>query len=162
MHCLIFPISSPAPYHLFSPSPHSFLPSLSPSPISPYSVFFKQVEFYSDHPERVGTCFIQHVCQYNAVHVLFINNCLFQSKEFQLYSEYCRNRPNSEALLTQSPECKSFFKEIQIRLAHQLPLNSYLIKPIQRVTKYQLLLKVTCCYVTRTCISSHVLELFSI
>lgn len=24
-------------------------------------MFVKQVEFYSEHPERIGTCFIQHV-----------------------------------------------------------------------------------------------------
>ena len=138
-------LSVPHPLRLFSPF-SSFPPSLSPSPLSLYSVFLKQVEFYSDHPERVGTCFIQHVCRYILYAcLLLINMCLFQSKEFQLYSEYCRIRPNSEALLTQSPECQSFFKEIQIRLAHQLPLNSYLIKPIQRVTKYQLLLKASYC-----------------
>ncbi|XP_019856098.1 PREDICTED: triple functional domain protein-like [Amphimedon queenslandica] len=86
-------------------------------------VFLKQLELYENHPERVGSCFIKH------------------SSDFQLYSSYCQNRPKSEALLTESPECQSFFKEIQIRLAHQLPLNSFLIKPIQRITKYQLLIK---------------------
>ena len=30
----------------------------------------------------------------------------------------------------------------QRELGHQLPLSSYLLKPMQRLTKYQLLLKV--------------------
>lgn len=34
-----------------------------------------------------------------------------------------------------------FFVECQKRAGHQLPLSAYLLKPIQRITKYQLLLK---------------------
>lgn len=33
-------------------------------------------------------------------------------------------------------------KECQKKLEHKLGLDSYLLKPIQRLTKYQLLLKV--------------------
>ena len=40
--------------------------------------------------------------------LLFLLYC--QRTEFQLYSQYIRNRPNSEALLCESPECQSFFK----------------------------------------------------
>ena len=61
-----------------------------------------------------------------------------------MYSTYCKNRSNSEALLSEHPENEAFFKTIQLNLSHQLPLNSYLLKPVQRITKYQLLLKVTC------------------
>lgn len=32
-------------------------------------------------------------------------------------------------------------QEIQTSLGHQLPLTSYLLKPVQRITRYQLLLK---------------------
>jgi len=35
-----------------------------------------------------------------------------------------------------------FFGACQIKLGHKLPLGAYLLKPIQRITKYQLLLKV--------------------
>ena len=31
-------------------------------------------------------------------------------------------------------------QECQMRLGHRLPLNAYLLKPVQRITKYQLLL----------------------
>ena len=33
------------------------------------------------------------------------------------------------------------FQECQKRLDHRLPLGAYLLKPVQRITKYQLLLK---------------------
>lgn len=35
-----------------------------------------------------------------------------------------------------------FLQKIQQSLGHRLPLDSYLLKPIQRITQYQLLLKV--------------------
>lgn len=35
-----------------------------------------------------------------------------------------------------------FLKECQKKLDHKLGLDSYLLKPVQRLTKYQLLLKV--------------------
>ena len=63
-------------------------------------------------------------------------------EEFQMYSVYCKNRAQSEALVNECTESQAFFKGIQLNLAHQLPLDSYLLKPVQRVTKYQLLLKV--------------------
>lgn len=86
-------------------------------------VFKKALEQFQDHPESIGECFIQF------------------TEEFQMYSVYCKNRSNSETLLNESTESEAFFKGIQRNLGHQLPLNSYLLKPVQRVTKYQLLLK---------------------
>ena len=59
-----------------------------------------------------------------------------------MYSVYCKNRTQSEALINECTESQAFFKGIQLNLAHQLPLDSYLLKPVQRITKYQLLLKV--------------------
>lgn len=35
-------------------------------------------------------------------------------------------------------------QECQKKLEHKLGLDSYLLKPVQRITKYQLLLKVRC------------------
>lgn len=67
---------------------------------------------------------------------------VFQNSEFQMYQAYCRNRTASEALVNECTESETFFKGIQMRLAHQLSLSAYLLKPVQRVTKYQLLLKV--------------------
>ena len=59
-----------------------------------------------------------------------------------MYAHYCKTRNQCEALVNESTECQTFFKGMQLKLAHQLPLESYLIKPVQRITKYQLLLKV--------------------
>lgn len=66
-----------------------------------------------------------------------------QKNEFKMYTIYCKNRPGSEALWEEIGGIEHpFFLECQSKLKHQLPLNSYLIKPVQRITKYGLLLKV--------------------
>ena len=59
-----------------------------------------------------------------------------------MYSDYCKNRSSSETLVNETTESQAFFKGIQRNLAHALDLNAYLLKPVQRITKYQLLLKV--------------------
>ena len=59
-----------------------------------------------------------------------------------MYSVYCKNRSSSETLVNECTECQAFFKGIQRNLGHPLDLNAYLLKPVQRITKYQLLLKV--------------------
>jgi len=43
-----------------------------------------------------------------------------------------------EAVSEENP----FFKVCQEKLGHRLPLGAYLLLPMQRITKYQLLLKV--------------------
>lgn len=67
----------------------------------------------------------------------------FQKDEFQMYSIYCQNKPRSEELRTKIGDNNPFFKECQRKLKHSLPLGAYLLKPVQRITKYQLLLKVS-------------------
>ena len=64
-----------------------------------------------------------------------------QSAEFEVYTQYCKNKPDSELLRREAGENNEFFKECQKRLGHKLPLGAYLLKPVQRITKYQLLLK---------------------
>lgn len=85
-------------------------------------VFLRELELCMDQPLLVGEVFIA------------------KEDEFQLYASYCRNKPSSEAL---RKECAHvpFFQECQKKLGHQLPLHAYLLKPIQRITKYQLILK---------------------
>jgi pleckstrin homology domain-containing family G member 4 len=59
-----------------------------------------------------------------------------------MYSSYCQNMSRSEALRQAADEQQcTFFKECQLKLNHKLPLGAYLLKPVQRITKYQLLLK---------------------
>lgn len=66
-----------------------------------------------------------------------------------MYTLYCQNKPKSEALRMSVGDSNPFFKECQSKLGHKLPLGAYLLKPVQRITKYQLLLKVS------TLFSSH-------
>ncbi|KAG7199653.1 hypothetical protein KM043_014246 [Ampulex compressa] len=69
--------------------------------------------------------------------------CFVQRREvfFRLYSYYCQNIPRSERLREQIQNEPQFLVACQQRLGHKLPLAAYLLKPVQRITKYQLLLK---------------------
>ena len=58
-----------------------------------------------------------------------------------LYRPYCQKKQQSEAIRNELFDGNKFFNECQHNAGHLLPLNSYLLKPIQRITKYQLLLK---------------------
>ncbi|XP_015685523.1 pleckstrin homology domain-containing family G member 2-like, partial [Protobothrops mucrosquamatus] len=54
------------------------------------------------------------------------------------------NYPNSVSVLRQCMEDDSlakFFRERQATLSHSLPLETYLLKPVQRILKYHLLLQ---------------------
>ncbi|XP_031842251.1 guanine nucleotide exchange factor DBS isoform X1 [Nomia melanderi] len=69
--------------------------------------------------------------------------CFVQRREvfFRLYSYYCQNIQRSERLREQIQDELQFLVTCQQRLGHKLPLAAYLLKPVQRITKYQLLLK---------------------
>ncbi|KAM8910409.1 proto-oncogene DBL isoform 2-T2 [Spinachia spinachia] len=85
-------------------------------------VFLQDLEECLEAPENVGACFLK------------------RKASFQMYECYCQNKPRSDALWKQFSDC-SFFQECQKKLEHKLGLDSYLLKPVQRLTKYQLLLK---------------------
>ncbi|NXU18360.1 MCF2 protein, partial [Pardalotus punctatus] len=85
-------------------------------------IFLHSLENCLGAPERVGCCFLD------------------RREDFQIYEKYCQNKPRSESLWRQCSE-SSFFQECQRKLEHKLGLDSYLLKPVQRLTKYQLLLK---------------------
>ncbi|XP_008326328.1 guanine nucleotide exchange factor DBS isoform X3 [Cynoglossus semilaevis] len=84
--------------------------------------FLRELEQYTDCPELVGRCFLERMT------------------DLQIYEKYCHNKPRSESLWRQCSDC-AFFQECQKKLEHKLGLDSYLLKPVQRITKYQLLLK---------------------
>lgn len=66
-----------------------------------------------------------------------------KSEDFHIYTQYCTNYPQSVAVLTECMRNKAlakFFRERQESLRHSLPLGSYLLKPVQRILKYHLLL----------------------
>lgn len=57
------------------------------------------------------------------------------------------------AILTKvmiDPVLSEVFKERQLALGHALPLGAYLLKPVQRVLKYHLLLQVSICIEFKT------------
>jgi len=56
-----------------------------------------------------------------------------------LYVSFCQGKTASEQLIVAN---LSFFNELQNYVEVEAPLSSYLIKPVQRITKYPLLLKV--------------------
>ncbi|NXV80826.1 MCF2 protein, partial [Atlantisia rogersi] len=85
-------------------------------------IFLHSLESCLGAPERVGFCFLD------------------RREDFQMYEKYCQNKPRSESLWRQCSE-STFFQECQRKLEHKLGLDSYLLKPVQRLTKYQLLLK---------------------
>uniref|UniRef100_A0A2K5W8S6 MCF.2 cell line derived transforming sequence n=1 Tax=Macaca fascicularis TaxID=9541 RepID=A0A2K5W8S6_MACFA len=85
-------------------------------------IFLSSLENYAHAPESVGPCFLE------------------RKDDFQMYAKYCQNKPRSETIWRKYSEC-AFFQECQRKLKHRLRLDSYLLKPVQRITKYQLLLK---------------------
>uniref|UniRef100_A0A6P4FMQ7 Guanine nucleotide exchange factor DBS-like n=1 Tax=Drosophila rhopaloa TaxID=1041015 RepID=A0A6P4FMQ7_DRORH len=87
-------------------------------------VFLKDLENCISTTELVAFCFVQR-----------------RDTFYQLYSFYCQNIPRSERLRETLVDTHIFFQECQKRLGHKLPLAAYLLKPVQRITKYQLLLK---------------------
>uniref|UniRef100_A0A8C4YJE1 DH domain-containing protein n=1 Tax=Gopherus evgoodei TaxID=1825980 RepID=A0A8C4YJE1_9SAUR len=63
----------------------------------------------------------------------------FQERRLHMYVVYCQNKPKSEHIVSEYID--SYFEELKQELGHRLQLNDLLIKPVQRIMKYQLLLK---------------------
>ncbi|KAK6060191.1 hypothetical protein COOONC_02155 [Cooperia oncophora] len=57
-----------------------------------------------------------------------------------MYVRYCQNKPKSDYLVSQE-DFEQFFAETKAKLGHKVALSDLLIKPVQRIMKYQLLLK---------------------
>ncbi|XP_056397178.1 pleckstrin homology domain-containing family G member 2 isoform X2 [Hyla sarda] len=69
---------------------------------------------------------------------------VMRSEEFDIYTLYCMNYPSSVSVLREcmkNEELVQFFRERQAVLSHSLPLETYLLKPVQRIMKYHLLLQ---------------------
>ncbi|XP_059423311.1 triple functional domain protein isoform X1 [Carassius carassius] len=92
-----------------------------------HNIFLKELEKYEQLPEDVGHCFVTW------------------ADKFRMYVNYCKNKPDSTQLILEN--AGTYFDEIQQRHRLANSISSYLIKPVQRITKYQLLLKelLTCC-----------------
>ncbi|NWI27123.1 PKHG3 protein, partial [Sula dactylatra] len=90
------------------------------------STLLQNLESCASDPVAVAVCFVT------------------RSQEFAIYTQYCNNYPSSVAALAECMRSKPqarFLRECQERLRHALPLGAYLLKPVQRILKYHLLLQ---------------------
>ncbi|KAL3872982.1 hypothetical protein ACJMK2_036147 [Sinanodonta woodiana] len=88
--------------------------------------FLGELEKCSYDPIKVADCFV-------------LNNT-----GFVIYADYCTNYPVAVSVLTRvmhDQQLSEVFKQRQIALGHSLPLGAYLLKPVQRILKYHLLLQ---------------------
>ncbi|XP_051517138.1 pleckstrin homology domain-containing family G member 4B [Myxocyprinus asiaticus] len=81
--------------------------------------FQRELESCRAEPLRVGRCFLKH------------------RESFGLYALYSKNKPQSDALI----QHHKYFKRKQMELGDSMDLSSYLLKPVQRISKYSLLLQ---------------------
>ncbi|XP_050683949.1 triple functional domain protein isoform X2 [Leptidea sinapis] len=84
-------------------------------------IFLRELDKYEAWPEDVGHCFVTW------------------ARQFDMYVSYCRNKPDSNAAVV--THAGDYFERVQRKKKLEHPLAAYLIKPVQRITKYQLLLK---------------------
>ncbi|KAI5638289.1 rhoGEF domain-containing protein [Phthorimaea operculella] len=86
--------------------------------------------------EELNSCHLDATC----IARCFVNN----TSGFSVYTSYCTGYPATmerlAALASDSTSAREF-RERQIALGHPLPLASYLLKPVQRILKYHLLLQ---------------------
>uniref|UniRef100_A0ABD2X329 Puratrophin-1 n=1 Tax=Trichogramma kaykai TaxID=54128 RepID=A0ABD2X329_9HYME len=83
--------------------------------------FLRELESCEHSPMMVGQSFLRH------------------EKKFYLYALYNKNKPNSDSLMAEYGT--TFFKAKQLELGDKMDLASYLLKPVQRMGKYALLLQ---------------------
>uniref|UniRef100_A0AC35TTZ7 Non-specific serine/threonine protein kinase n=1 Tax=Rhabditophanes sp. KR3021 TaxID=114890 RepID=A0AC35TTZ7_9BILA len=85
--------------------------------------FLKEIEKCEDNYEIVAHAFVK-----------------YERRLQTYYVKYCQNKPKSDYLVSQEA-FEQFFAETKLKLGHKVALSDLLIKPVQRIMKYQLLLK---------------------
>ncbi|KAL0116532.1 hypothetical protein PUN28_009889 [Cardiocondyla obscurior] len=93
-------------------------------------------EFNREFLREIQKCGLDSVC--------VANTFIKRNSGFKVYTEYCTNYPRTVSVLTDlmgEEETASAFRERQAILRHALPLGSFLLKPVQRILKYHLLLE---------------------
>ncbi|XP_053706525.1 rho guanine nucleotide exchange factor 25 isoform X2 [Synchiropus splendidus] len=100
--------------------------------------FLAELEKSLAEPERLAQLFIKH------------------ERRLHMYVVYCQNKPKSEHVVSEYIE--SYFEELRQLLGHRLQLSDLLIKPVQRIMKYQLLLKDFLKYYTKAGMDTDELE----
>uniref|UniRef100_A0A1B6BZ31 DH domain-containing protein n=1 Tax=Clastoptera arizonana TaxID=38151 RepID=A0A1B6BZ31_9HEMI len=83
--------------------------------------FLKALEGCIPHPEHLGPLFKRY------------------ERKLLMYVVYCQNKPVSDYIVSEYID--TYFEDLRVKLGHKLQLNDLLIKPVQRIMKYQLLLK---------------------
>ncbi|XP_068607377.1 LOW QUALITY PROTEIN: pleckstrin homology domain-containing family G member 4B-like [Brachionichthys hirsutus] len=83
--------------------------------------FLPELEACQREPAMVARCFLRH------------------SESLGLYALYSKNKPQSDALILHRRH--DIFKRKQQELGDMMDLSSYLLRPIQRISKYSLLLQ---------------------
>lgn len=87
--------------------------------------FLNEIENYSMDPIKISNTFTK------------------RNSGFKIYTEYCTNYPRTVETLTNlmsNNDTAKEFRQRQAALCHALPLGSFLLKPVQRILKYHLLL----------------------
>ncbi|KAI1892240.1 hypothetical protein AGOR_G00131320 [Albula goreensis] len=100
--------------------------------------FLGELQKSVSEPERLAQLFIKH------------------ERRLHMYVVYCQNKPKSEHIVSEYIE--TYFEELKQQLGHRLQLNDLLIKPVQRIMKYQLLLKDFLKYYTKAGMDTAELE----
>ena len=103
-----------------------------------FSYFSKNLEKCSENPVELGNLFKK------------------SERKFQMYVVYCQNKPKSEYIVSEHIDTyfeviftpihqgkykTNKFQEIRLKHGFKLRLTDLLIKPIQRLTKYHMLLE---------------------
>ncbi|XP_066507142.1 rho guanine nucleotide exchange factor TIAM1 isoform X2 [Hoplias malabaricus] len=91
---------------------------------------------------------LERVDQFKKVLFSLGGSFLYYADRFKIYSAFCASHTKVPKVLTKAktdPEFKAFLAERNPRQQHSSTLESYLIKPIQRVLKYPLLLRELYC-----------------
>ncbi|XP_067932380.1 uncharacterized protein [Watersipora subatra] len=83
--------------------------------------FLEDIAKCENEPFKIGQYFLKHESQ------------------FFMYTLYNKNKPKSDSLMFEYGA--AFFKEQQAILGDKMDLSSYLLKPVQRMGKYALILK---------------------
>ncbi|GLH09852.1 Triple functional domain protein [Gryllus bimaculatus] len=83
--------------------------------------FLKSLERCIEHPEELGNLFKKY------------------ERKLHMYVVYCQNKPVSEYIVSEYID--TYFAELRQILGHKLQLCDLLIKPVQRIMKYQLMLR---------------------
>uniref|UniRef100_A0A7N8XA50 TIAM Rac1 associated GEF 1a n=1 Tax=Mastacembelus armatus TaxID=205130 RepID=A0A7N8XA50_9TELE len=87
---------------------------------------------------------LERVEQFKKVLFSLGGSFLYYADRFKIYSAFCASHTKVPKVLAKAktdPDFKAFLAERNPRQQHSSTLESYLIKPIQRVLKYPLLLK---------------------